>query len=67
MAGDLSLVHDPTEERGERRITGRFLHGIKARITKVADAWGKSEPKQMAQGEDVIGESAGVGVMLFDA
>ena len=67
MAGDLFFVYDSTDERCERRITGGFLHGIETRITKVANAWGKPEPEQMAQGKDVICESAGVGVMLFNA
>ena len=67
VAGDLFFVHDPTDERGERRIAGRLLHGIKTRVAKVANARGKAEPQQVTQGENVIGESAGVGVMLFDA
>ena len=36
-------------------------------FTKVANARSKPESEQVAQSEDVIGESGGVGVMLFDA
>lgn len=67
MAGDLVVVDDSTDERWERRIAGGFLHGIETRITKGANAWGKPEPKQMAQGEDGISESGRVGIMLFEA
>ena len=66
VAADPFPIRNSAYERCKRRITGRLLHRIKARISKVADAWRKPEPQQMTQGEDVIGESGGVGVMLFD-
>lgn len=56
VADDLLLIYDPTDERRERPLSRWLLHRIEARKTK-----------QMTQDEDVIGESGGVGVMLFDA
>src|SRR5450432_1289137 len=66
VADDLFPIYNPTDERCERAVGGWLLHGIESRIGKVADTWGKPKTKQMTQGEDVIGESGGVGVMLFD-
>src|SRR5262249_14666089 len=43
-----------------------LLQGIEARVGKVANTWGEPKTEQMTQGEDMIGESGGVGVMLFD-
>jgi hypothetical protein len=58
--------YNPTDERRERAIGRWLLHGIEARVGKVANTWSEPKTKQMTQGEDVIGEPGGVGVMLFD-
>jgi hypothetical protein len=40
---------------------------IEPLVRQVADARGEAESQRVAQGEDVIGEAVGVGVVLFDA
>src|SRR3974390_3187394 len=66
VADDLFPIYSPADEGRERLISGWLLHGIETRVGKVANTWGEPKTKQMTQGEDVIGESGGVGVMLFD-
>ncbi len=67
MSSDLFRVHYAADERRERGIAGELLHSIEARVSKIADARSKPEPRQMTKCEDVIGESGGVRVMLLDA
>jgi hypothetical protein len=45
VAGNMFPVHVPADERRERRIAGRLLYRIKARVRQVANARGKAEPQ----------------------
>ena len=51
----------------QRRIAGRFLDDGEPLVGQVADARREPVAQEMAQREDVVGESAGVRVMLLDA
>ena len=39
---------------------------VEAGVLEVSDAWREPEPEEVHEAKDVIGESVGVGVMLFD-
>ncbi len=51
----------------QRRIAGRFLDDGEPLVGQVADPRRESVAQEMAEGEDMIGEPAGVRVMLLDA
>ncbi len=67
MGRDLLGVERRAYQALQRRVTGRFLDGGEPLVGQVADAGGEPVAQEMAQREDMVGKSGGVGVMLLDA
>ena len=59
-------VQGATDQRAQRRVGLHALRHVQFGFAEVADAWREAEAQQVHQGEDVIGETGRVGVVLLD-
>ena len=59
-------VDGATDHGRERPVLGFAVQQIQLRVAQVADARSEAEAEQMHEGEDVVREAGGVGVMLLD-
>jgi len=50
----------------ERLVLGLAFGDVEFRVAKVADTWSEAKTQKVHEGEDMIGEAGGVGVVLFD-
>ena len=66
MGADQVHVDPSGDERLERRIVGRLAEAVEAPVLQVRDAWRELEAQQSAEGEDMVGIAAAVGVVAAD-
>ena len=66
MLADNIDLHTGAQQRLERRVLSGRLDAGHAAIGEIAQARTESKIQHSAQGEDVIGRTAGVGVMRID-
>jgi len=58
-------VHRPTNQRGKGWIEAGFLNCEEARVADVPNSRRKSKSQELAERENVVSESGGIGVGLF--
>ena len=58
-------VHRPTNERGKGWIDAGFLDCEQASVADVPNSRRKSKSQELAERENVVSESGGIGVVLF--
>ena len=59
-------VDDAARLGRERPVLGFAVRQVKFGVAQIADARGEAEAEQMHEGEDMVREAGGVGVMLLD-
>jgi hypothetical protein len=59
------LEIERASDHGFKRLVFAF-GDVQFRVAKIADAWCEAKSQQVHEGEDMIGESSGVGVVLFN-
>ena len=64
---NLFRVHRPTNERGKGWIDAGFLDCEQASVADVPNSRRKSKSQELAERENVVSESGGIGVVLFDS
>ena len=58
-------VHRPTNQRGKGCIEAGFLDCEQASVADVPNSRRKSKSQELAERENVVSESGGIGVVLF--
>jgi hypothetical protein len=61
------FIGGPRNEWLEHRPDIRRPEGVKPPLRQVQNSWGKMKAEQISQGEDVIADTATIGVMGRDA
>ena len=67
VSADSFQVDCSTNHRHKRWVFDLAVRQIEPCVAQVADARREAKTEQMHEGEDVIGEARGVGVMLFNS
>jgi hypothetical protein len=66
LAFDKFRVEGATDQGAQRGPVGGLAGNVRAFVSQIADARREAEAEQVAQSEDVIGETGRVGIVLLD-
>ncbi len=66
VGADGFQVNGSADQRGECLVFDLSVRKVELGVAQIANAWSEAKAEQVHEGEDVIGEARGIGVVLLD-